>query len=799
MALDLKPYTSSVLAQGDIGGRAAAPQRATAEDFGGGVAQGMENLARGGDMLAGTLNQIDQDQTRLWASTAVSQKELALRQQFQQHVDGLDPTAPDYPEQIKNLTDNANTEVSQAQTDLMDSAPDAAARAQVQYHMANAGLRMTDLAMQTQSRLNADYTKSVVQQGIDADTDILAASPDNDTYARLLQKQHDSIVSLQTIPPNAKAALLQDVQHKYSWAQAFSAMQASPQGFLSQVHADGGQLTPGGGEPSAPKQPEALAFANQQLAAGADPTAALKATMARFPDVSTQFKFGMAPDGKSFTDLGTDMGAAPQVRPLSNQDIATSTPPYAGWKNLDFSEKVQLVRQAEAIVGKKTAEARGQLSNDTRDALASFAAGKDYPDFAGLVARNNALLAPEEAARRNQELSYARGVGGFIAKVADMPTAQAQAFLQSQEPQGGEGMAVQEPVYKQALAAFNSVQKDRATNPVDYALRNGIGGAQPLDFSNAQNMGAGLKQRAALMDTMVNDYGAKPQIFSKGEVDRLSDGLAKMNPNDRIDYLLSVRQSLGDDKAFAVGMNQLAPKNSLLPYAASLATHGGAAVDVAKTIAEGDYILNGARATAQDPNAPPTMPGGSKVTKFNESQFRTEFEAATGNGAAFQSPDAPFSGAMASQVYNAAKAYYVADQYHQGKNGDVPVKADVQRAVDAVTGGVVKGVGDGGVLFAPVGMDPTKFQDEWQPRALRTLEAAGFDKDLAAKRLNQMRPVNLGDGKYGFMVGTRMLANPQTGRTVVVDYSEPYSAPVAPPDQSSPRPTFSAMQMGVVH
>src|SRR6185312_15960982 len=90
------------------------------------------------------------------------------------------------------------------------------------------------------------YTTNLVQQGIKSDTDMIAASPDNDTFQRLLDKQHDSIVGLTSVGPDVKSRLLTDVQHQYSATQVYSAMSANPQGFLTSINLQGGVTRPNG-------------------------------------------------------------------------------------------------------------------------------------------------------------------------------------------------------------------------------------------------------------------------------------------------------------------------------------------------------------------------------------------------------------------------------------------------------------------------------------------------------------------------------------------------------------------------
>ena len=886
MALNMQPYTSQILA----GGTDTA--QATPMDMGAGIGQGLDNVGRGLGQVADAANEVDQDQGRIWAATAVSQKELQLRQGFQSHVDSLDPTSADYPAQVKGLADNANTAMADAQSDLMAQAPSSSARRFVGEHMAFANLRMADTAVQTQAALNANYTTGLVQQGVKADTDLIAASPDNDTVARLLQKQHDTIVNLGTINPDTKLRLLQGVQHQYSVAQATSVMSANPSAFLASLNLNGGVTTrghtvggvatqaPGDGstgsagvqnfnadtvKPYSPAQIQSItdkvnapsqydglfqqaatqngldwkdlkmrsvaesglnpsassgqASGIMQLSPGTaaalgvdanDPAQAIPAAaglLAKYKAGGAQNadlayyggadKTQWGPNTQQYAaNLAAVRGAMgqpaeqdPQVQPLSEQDIAKAAPPMMGWANLAFGEKVQLTRQAESLVGKSLAASRGQGAVQMQDALASLNAGQDYPNLAGLKAQNAQTLNAPEAQRRNDMLDTAQQFGGFKAQVTNMPVAQAQAWLDQYKPQGGDDFAFKQPMYLQAQAALASAQREVQADPQAYAIANKIGGAQPLDFSSPQALGQGLRQRVAVNATMSRDYGAQPSIFSDSEVTQLDQGVAKLAAPDAIQYLQSVRQSLGNSADFATGMRQIAAKSPGLAYAANVAASNAkveingvpvASSDIAATILDGDRILNArALVTGKNSGAVATMPSGSSAVHFDEKNFQLFFNQQLSG--AFMSPDAQTGAAQQKDVYNAAKDYYVAKSYQQGKPLDVADPQLVNQSIQAVTGGSVRM--NSGNLLLPYGMPLAEFQGQWSTRARSAIQAAGYSSDDTDHLMRNTVAINLGDGKYGFQNGTHIQTG-RNGRPIVVDYGQAYTPPPpTPPPQ----------------
>lgn len=871
----IDPYEREVSAAGSVNGRPA-----NAADFGGEIGQGLSAVGAGLADVGTAVNRVEEDQGRIWASTAVSQKELQLKQQMEEQVNSMDPTAQDYPARIAALSQQTQDQVKQAQTDLMEQAPGRFAKRFVSYHMASAGLRLNEQAMAVQSKLNADYTKDLVQTGVKADSDLLAGSPDNDTYTRLVQKQHDSIASLTTIPPQVKAALMRDSEHTYAMVQAASVVSRDPQSFLQLVNAQGGQTTTSGAvrgqvptiqnfnadfvKPYSNDQVKALAAkvqapnqyddifkqagkkygvdwqelkmraavesgfnpnANSGQAQGLmqlspakaselgvnpmDPAQAVDGA-ARLLSQYQQTAGGdrsaidkMYYGGESVASWGPNtkqyaanllavraaMGSGPvstdpQVQPLDDQSIAQAKPPLAGWDKLTWPEKVSYVRQAEAQVGKGLAEDRGALSRELKDINATLLAGKTYPGMespryseANLVR----VFGPDVGQRAAQELQFNVKVGQFMQGVATMPSAQRDSTLLQLEPKGGEGFAEAEQSYKVAAQAANNVEEQQLRAPIQTAINSGIAGAKPLDFNNMDTLAGQLADRTKVAATMQRDYGTSAQIFTSDEVNQLANALGNMSGKDRIGLLGSIRVGLNDSRSFSVAMNQLAPKNPTLAYAANLAAKDNpvyidgkaqSPADVASTIADGDIILNGRSLDKQMAKGDdPAMPNGSKAVRFDDTAFRNIFSQSIANG--FQSPDAQRSAAQEQETYNAAKAYYVARSYQQGKDLGVIDTKEVNNAIQAVIGTPWRGVGGGGTLFAPYGMPIDKFQSQWPRRAQEAVKAAGYSDDDTRRILDKTVPVNLADGRYGFQNGTRLQTD-ASGRPIVVDYRKPY-------------------------
>lgn len=216
-------------------------REAESSDFG--AAQGLNGLARGIGEVGNVAQNIADDQARTWAATAASQQELNVRQAWQDKVNSLDPNAQDYPEQIANLTQTAAQTFDDAADQVKGNAPNGFATKLLDQHFTQAKARFQLEAMGQQAQLNAAYTSNLVQQGISADTDLVSASPDNDTFVRTAAKWQATIGAYKSIDPSAKAKLQDYARNQLANAQASGAVSQNPGGFLAAISPQGGITT----------------------------------------------------------------------------------------------------------------------------------------------------------------------------------------------------------------------------------------------------------------------------------------------------------------------------------------------------------------------------------------------------------------------------------------------------------------------------------------------------------------------------------------------------------------------------
>lgn len=871
-------------------------QRATPSDFG--DAGGLEGLARGIDEAGRAADSIATDQAQTWAATAAAQQELNVRQQWQQKVNGLDPTSQDYPAQIASLTDNANETWDKSVSDVQDKAPNGFASTLLGRHLDMAKTRFQLEAMQQQSQLNAAYTGDLVKQGISADSDLISASPDNNTFDKAAAKWQATIGGYKTIDPIAKGKLNDYALNQLANAQAQGAVTKDPGGFLASISPQGGISTTRGEAGQVPAiinyhanfvQPftaDKVAQIAQQVKAPskfdplineaaqkngidpknlklfltvesglnpnadngvshgiaqmtdataksigvnpADPAQAIegsaellagyKAKYGGDVNAMTAAYYG-GPDPKEHgantqqyaanlaavrSYLGMSQGD-PQVQPLPEEAIASAKPPLDGWDHLTWPEKVGYVRRAEATQGKALSAARGKLRAGLQDSMSALANGVTPSDINDpMYSRGymTAVLGADAGSRAYTELQYAKQEAGNIQQMATMPLAQRNAMVENAHASAaGVGAAENFKFANIAAKANAKINAMIKKDPMNYAVQTGIGGAQPLDLSSDGALVKTLANRQAVNQTMVRDQGAQPAIFTKQEQQQISDHVARLSPDARVDFLVNMRRGLTDDRAYQTAMNQIAGPQSNLAYAGNIAVHLGhvavgnqaqSGLDVARMIAEGDAMLHGAAYTGakkdgQPGSDDPALPKGRTASPFSETKFAEAFGKVIGGSAAFQGANAGYSQRMHADTLGATEAYFAAWARHNGvdtSNLDSrDAQAGIQQAINAVTGGVWKGAPNKGVLFAPWGMPMAQFQNEWNVRATRAFSSAGYaDKDVQ-QWLSNATPVNVGDGRYQFTYRGVTINRPGTRKPVEVNYGD--SLPQVAPEQGN--------------
>lgn len=289
--------------------------------------------------------------------------------------------------------------------------------------------------------------------------------------------------------------------------------------------------------------------------------------------------------------------------------------------------------------------------------------------------------------------------------------------------------------------------------PVEYLQQRLGGSVEPVDLSSP-DLGAVLSDRIASIQGMQQKFGStvpmKPLLPQ--EAKQLSAQLDQMSPEQQSQTFATLHLAMGDDKAYAGAMQQIAPDSPVRALTGLLAgkqrtmtinsrwfrpddivTSG----DVAKTMALGESILNRSKTEKGSDGKAAAFP------MPKQADFQLALNTQMGNVFAGQ----PQSYLLASQ---AVKAYYAGAAAQRGDvSGDVD-SGLLRQAIKASVGEVVDF--NGGETLAPWGMPGDTFREMATERLEGAMRDQGMsDEDIAASSALTLRQYR--DGVYYVMQG----------------------------------------------
>lgn len=340
-------------------------------------------------------------------------------------------------------------------------------------------------------------------------------------------------------------------------------------------------------------------------------------------------------------------------------------------------------------------------------------------------------------------------------KVLGMPIDQQIAFVNqkaAQLQQNGGTMADAANINRLKRAVESSA-KMLNDAPVEYLQQRLGGSVEPVDLSSP-DLGAVLSDRIASIQGMQQKFGStvpmKPLLPQ--EAKQLSAQLDQMSPEQQSQTFATLHLAMGDDKAYAGAMQQIAPDSPVRALTGLLAgkqrtmtinsrwfrpddivTSG----DVAKTMALGESILNRSKTEKGSDGKAAAFP------MPKQADFQLALNTQMGNVFAGQ----PQSYLLASQ---AVKAYYAGAAAQRGDvSGDVD-SGLLRQAIKASVGEVVDF--NGGETLAPWGMPGDTFREMATERLEGAMRDQGMsDEDIAASSALTLRQYR--DGVYYVMQG----------------------------------------------
>ncbi|EPQ8855247.1 hypothetical protein ACUW0R_006564 [Pseudomonas aeruginosa] len=301
-----------------------------------------------------------------------------------------------------------------------------------------------------------------------------------------------------------------------------------------------------------------------------------------------------------------------------------------------------------------------------------------------------------------------------------------------------------------AIAASNKMLGEA---PLEYFQTRLGGEVQPIDLSS-DDLPDVLSQRITAIRSLQDKFGQtvsmKPLLPQ--EAKQLSAQVEGMSPQQQSELFGKLHTAMGDDRAYAGAMQQIAPDSPIRALTGMLAGKQRSLVtetkwfrpdvevtsgDVARTMATGESILNKTRAQRQADGA------STKYPIPPEKEFVVELDKQLGGVFAGQ----PQSYGLALQ---AVKAYYTGAAAEQGI-ASADVDSDLMnKAIKASIGSVVDF--NGQKTIAPWGMSGSDFEPAARASIEQLLDEQGAS-DLDKAMIDNYTLRQARDGVYYVMQG----------------------------------------------
>lgn len=392
-------------------------------------------------------------------------------------------------------------------------------------------------------------------------------------------------------------------------------------------------------------------------------------------------------------------------------------------KLLDFKQQQALVEYARQKVEGMRQDLSIGLRYETQNMEALAAAGvaptgpmRTQADFMA------AFKQPEQAAHEWARYQTAYGTAQATAGMKGKSTAELLQVVQAKPSANDPNAAVTAHGMGVQAQAAAEIVRQRAADPVAYAIGSGDFGLKPLDPSQPTEFGAELKRRTAALPVMAEKYGTA-SVLSKPEAAMLAQQLTLLPADRKVEQLDLIRRAVGDDTVYSTMLNSIRPDSPVTALVGNISVAGSK--ENARMIARGEDLLNPTKASKGADGGK-----GSAFPMPSEALMRQAWVDSVGDSYRGY-PDAE------ATAYQAFKAYYAAAASDKGLNDPkaAPDERIAREAIKASTGGVMRWRTDffgnstpSANIVLPYGMPEDTFRDRVTAEWLRVREAAGYSK-----------------------------------------------------------------------
>lgn len=154
---------------------------------------------------------------------------------------------------------------------------------------------------------------------------------------------------------------------------------------------------------------------------------------------------------------------------------------------------------------------------------------------------------PKRGAKEFEQYQLDRTENQFRNDAKFMSDADLVLTLKAAKPkQGSDNFASEMKSWASMQKAAQTIAKDRRKDKIGFALTNGYGGYQPLNWGSQEQVRSQLKFRAQEMGTLAERWGGDKELFSSQEASDLVKTLDDGSVDERVALLRTIADSVGD-------------------------------------------------------------------------------------------------------------------------------------------------------------------------------------------------------------------------------------------------------------
>lgn len=721
------------------------------------------------------------EDAKVWTAKAVADAQVAMASSFAESQDAAGDGAADFTEKFASLFD-------EYQNDALGNAPNEVSKKFYSEAMLRLRTDMVGKALQFETAERRNWRVNTGKAAIDAVAAHAAADP---SRLPVVLAEQRALIDSYDVPAESRRAMRDYLDAQVSTAAVLGEIERDPGTAIEMLSRRLGVAASAIVPPNLPGSAREIQSKFEQIGRsfGFETTSTTRSegenkrvggvsnsqhlesrgtardwsVKGKSPEEVAAFAAALRAEG--FEVITKNHGTGPHVHaelppegkgkkgPTLNEAVArgkTETTGAMAYDMLTVPQVVQLLGRATSEREKQGTQFRSYIAGREADDLAAFGDGKQPTDPLGPSDFIEAF-GGVEGARRWQGYQHAQQFASEVVGLSTKTPAEIASTLKGREPSAdAPGYAMAARAHGALVQAANHVMTQRAADPMAYAMGAGLATAEPLNFQDAEAMGAELKNRIGVAETMAQKYGTAYTLLTKDEIGAMSGMMGGMTAPEKAQFLQTVRTSLPDPRAYQSIMGQLRPDSPVTATAGSIMYVGGQvevsaggmfsqgqtlrADQVAQRVLMGEDLLNPTKgAKGQD--------GKPKFPMPSETDLRALWSDYTGPAYA-GSPDTE------AASYQAFRAFYAAEVASSGDYSGEFSEDVARRAAAAVTGGVADV--NGSAIVLPWGVNENFAVDslrrDWE--AQRT--AAGLDQ----VPFEQIGLMTVGDGLYAVTAGT---------------------------------------------